>query len=1132
MYVLTETSNSSRAINLSLVVNINGHRLLLLAQGATVKVYLYEGTSLAYITTLKLENKLRSWAKFVKNSKTYVILINCEYEVKLMELGDFSSNMKHLDILITHVVKLSTKGQRVSPNLDAPIIIPVREEDPEYILFHIFYSNIQIFTVGDLFSTSKKEILPDTRNIGQIDAKQIVNLTTHDPSQRKTEGNHNNLESYRLAVLYNDITSTSYVRYLDFSERTPTFEVCRQLPPFEEEPCLIQPCIQEPGGLIVYTSSSMFYFPPQQFKHVSARQTKNVFISTKSQDPYFAVTLDKPGRGKNRPVYKCFEPIDLQRTLLTATCGQTFLLYMDLEVSTGSSVVVNQVSFIDLNYTTIPIFNGLHHIQGNHFFQASKTSKLILFEILPMRPNIDILDSIDGNPPVLDLKEANDEGLFACQGGWDGSQLRKYTSPRGRYEEIKLVKVFDGRFKFVGQSEDKFIVGAVSEGDANMKIKAVEKGLLSITVGNNLAENVLEVSKSEKHDVILTQRKLIVNGETTFDGNVEFGVIQANDGVVVIATSDNVLYVHDILQVSNGMVCKIDRYHDNGDEISSVDMFRSRDTSWMICSFLSGKYDVWEINAEQQKLVYLASSDSAIFSSCIFVQGQSKSEESNSVHLFFLHTNGDVCQVKLKKVDNVLTLDGSSTANVCDLPYVWRRHGNRILGFNSKGLIVPKRLRELDQYGFAKIDKPNVIDIRFDNNMKTNSSQRTSSAIVCLEDGSIEKWEIEIGELAQLNDFSSFYSNKLFVKCLPIPGTKYVVVVAYDNSISLGEIKTELLLVDASTLELYDVFKFHDDTEVVDLSGMTKEQFAPLKLDPFVGFICLSAGGKLPITFFKIIRDKLKLFERSTISGVKMIDEVKFGSITYYPGSNWGNYSITGTINFFCNLCPKKGARLDAIDESIESASSFGLALTITSSRYMIADVLTGVWQFEKKFLEPYRANVIPNTADRYLTCMSHTSGRGVADYYVVGYSSGTVAIFNPASYSVQREMVRFVIEGDQINAITGSNGDEDDVSRTARIGTLSGGIFTLNRIIDKSWEQVIRNCEKELKLYAREKGISTVKVIELSGTDSLPYHRIGVIDGNVLFQFLGDENIEDDKFRALVANKRTLQRIYSRCCA
>ena len=70
------------------------------------------------------------------------------------------------------------------------------------------------------------------------------------------------------------------------------------------------------------------------------------------------------------------------------------------------------------------------------------------------------------------------------------------------------------------------------------------------------------------------------------------------------------------------------------------------------------------------------------------------------------------------------------------------------------------------------------------------------------------------------------------------------------------------------------------------------------------------------------------------------------------------------------------------------------------------------------------------------------------------------------------------------------------------------------------------------MKLYAREKGISTVKVIELSGTDSLPYHRIGVIDGNVLFQFLGDENIEDDKFRALVANKRTLQRIYSRCCA
>lgn len=1119
MLVLTETSNRSRTTSLSLVVNLKDKRMLLLAQRSNIEVYLCEEESLSLIATWKLEHCVRSWAKFSWNSRNYVVLIDSEYNVKLIELSNFNPYRAHLKIAITSIVKLSTQGQRVSPNLDAPILFPVGELDPEYIILHLFYSNIQIFSVKDALDPSST-VVPYTRSTGQIDIKQIVNLIENSDT-RINDGAKKGSNSCTLAMLYKDITSAYYLRYLDFSGTRLTLNVSRQLALFEEEPSLIQPCIQQPGGLIVYTSSSMFYFPPERFRHIStSRETKNIFISTKTHDAHVIVTMNKPGRGKHKTIYKCFELIDAQRTLLTSNTGETFLLYMDLQVSTYNSLIVNQINMINLDYTTIPISYGLHHVQGNQFFQASKTSKSILFEILPTRPNINILDSIEGNPPVIDLKEAKNGELFACQGGWDGGQLRRYTFPRCNYNVTNTAKISDGPLKIIGESSDQYIFGDSTEGNQNTILRALIASLTPVSNGDQIEKDIILVSKIEEHTIVLSLSGLKIDDDKKVEEQIAFGQIQAREGVAWMVTTDYQLHVYDFLQNASGIHYIINQCHSKGDEISSVDVYHDEDTYWILISLLSGKYKILNMCSQQQKLVYEGSSDHAVYSSCIFVEKSLKTIEAVSVYIFLLFTTGEVEQVKFELSNEMLTPTKAVSEKVSDIPYSWKRSNKRIVGFNSEGLVVPKKLKPLDQFGFTKIERSNVVDINLDNTEANRS-------IVAFDDGTIEKWEIEFRELTQLKDFQSLYSDRLFVKCLPI-ATKYVVVVAYDTTISPGEIRTELMLINSKTLEIYDVFKFHDSTEVVDLCETPEF----IRVDAVAGFICLPSNAKHPVAIFKIWNDQIKLFEKFHISGLSILDDLKFASITYVPSFHLGNYMITGSLNFLCSLYNANGFHLRAIPGSLVPAPSFGLTLTIAGPRYLIADVTAGISSYSMVELDLEKGVSIPNTAERCLTTMSHTLSKTNNDYHVAGYSSGNVVVFNSYRDEFEKEMIKFLIDGDQVNSITGSNGEEAATLRIARIGTLNGGIFTLNKIVDQNWEEAIKKCKEELNIYAREKSISTFKIKELECFDLGSSGPIGIIDGRVLLDFFGNNDSEnDDKFPSLVANKSILQKIYCQCC-
>ena len=100
-----------------------------------------------------------------------------------------------------------------------------------------------------------------------------------------------------------------------------------------------------------------------------------------------------------------------------------------MEISSKTTIIINQMTMISLGEVTIPYYNGLSHIAGDLFFQSSQFSRSVLFLVLPEKPHIHIRAYIESSPPVLDIKDGCGQGveeLYTCQGSWEGSELRKY----------------------------------------------------------------------------------------------------------------------------------------------------------------------------------------------------------------------------------------------------------------------------------------------------------------------------------------------------------------------------------------------------------------------------------------------------------------------------------------------------------------------------------------------------------------------------------------------------------------------------------------------------------------------------------------------------------------------------------
>ena len=103
--------------------------------------------------------------------------------------------------------------------------------------------------------------------------------------------------------------------------------------------------------------------------------------------------LTKPGNGISEENYVSFEIIDKSRFLIIAESGRSYLLFTDMEISSKTTIIINQMTMISLGEVTIPYYNGLSHIAGDLFSKVHGSQDPYCFWCYP-RSHIFILEHI------------------------------------------------------------------------------------------------------------------------------------------------------------------------------------------------------------------------------------------------------------------------------------------------------------------------------------------------------------------------------------------------------------------------------------------------------------------------------------------------------------------------------------------------------------------------------------------------------------------------------------------------------------------------------------------------------------------------------------------------------------------
>ena len=162
---------------------------------------------------------------------------------------------------------------------------------------------------------------------------------------------------------------------------------------FEQEYlCLIIPI--QVGGYIVLSTFSIFYFPDDQIQYMSTSSEINDIAIIQSHVKLHCIKeLTKPGNGISEENYVSFEIIDKSRFLIIAESGRSYLLFTDMEISSKTTIIINQMTMISLGEVTIPYYNGLSHIAGDLFSKVHGSQDPYCFWCYP-RSHIFILEHI------------------------------------------------------------------------------------------------------------------------------------------------------------------------------------------------------------------------------------------------------------------------------------------------------------------------------------------------------------------------------------------------------------------------------------------------------------------------------------------------------------------------------------------------------------------------------------------------------------------------------------------------------------------------------------------------------------------------------------------------------------------
>ncbi|KAG7664669.1 uncharacterized protein J8A68_001765 [[Candida] subhashii] len=1018
MFLLSQLA-APNAILTSLLLNHTTGTLILLTTVNSIKIYKVEDLQNHPLIELELTYKIVAITKFKSSrlSNEIIVTLDSEFNINYIYIEE------NLKVKLKTMMTLSTEGQSQALECD-PIITIDKYENPNWILIHTFNDSIQVLYFDpdyNLFEIFNHELKSKSKK--RVRASKIWDLVSFPLGSIKvlTIEILHNVEG-TLAILYRQYDSTISMRYLKIEAKDKPPKLIKQFAVFNERPSLVIP--MQKGGFLSIAPGSIFYFPPPEVKTISiSTSIKDKSIVVSQNEMYILKSITHT----TLESFISYTTIDADRTLLISESGTAYMLYINVEFSSRQIVILNQLSLIELGAVTIPTNTRVHHIGGDLFFQASRISRSCLFQILPNSPHINIVSYIDSSPPILDITTVSNNGdleVFTCQGGYHGSELRKYSS--GPYT---LRKSRSAKFSHVEYSSIEVLqneVNLISEDNSGITVN-LKDFTLKGPISPNFKEHKLACYKSKVDSYVLTRGAYYANDKAMIDGPFTLGITLSDCTGIIGITETNEL------KVLQGMNEPINYSKEGFDEITSIDCAKSDNSYFILITGLKGSIAIFKLsNGNVMELFQEVLEDEpCILSSAII-------PKADKVVIILSLDSGTVYQMVFSVHQKKLTKVNSLKQSFNTYPYTIRKSKSNILLFNKNEILLMAYDMLSGFYCHSSFtSKESIVDLQFASH---------NQIVVGFDTKRIASFVMEKESQRQaMIKYNSIYSRDLFTKCMNIPENNHLVAI----STSRNDSSSKLVLVDKRKFEtVFECAIASHNGEFVDMCYFpydTESLYTFKDTVPDFVVLCLSSSKEYPIYAFKVVHDEIMFHSNLVINGFKSFEEINLQSISYL-GNN--RFLVSGNVYGIIQLTIQEddNFNLQIINESIGSSPSFIASQASLQNHIAIGDVVSGVYygRMADDNDELDLSEIIFDNSHSYLTSLALVQEE-VSKSAISGDAMGNIMI----SGVDFPENQAFFNLADQINKICPILNDStfQDLTRLALIGTVSGALYMLSKI-------------------------------------------------------------------------------------
>lgn len=1152
-FLLSEVRSPDSIYSSVVLSGKDGSRKILLQKINGIFVYAYDKnakTLMQLEDNVLIDEPLRTIVKYSRlefdGHDDGVFAITDSYTISLIEPEQEGSGYAFCD-----VVQLDTKGQK--PCIDtSPLMLHLVKDGILVLIVHTFHGLIQMISITRgkdekprLKSKKRTKVEKEnyyllTFSIGNI----VIQLMTL-------------LENYGssvLAILYRDFDYNYSLRFYNVNQKEMKLSLLQQFDDFEEPPShqMAAPF----GGLFIFTPLHIFYFPNPLANVELQFEIDELCLSNGSQGNFLTKVNDHSLREKlMKDNITESAVIDNQRTLLIGSDGRSYLLYVEYIFSGINTVIFNAFSFFELGWTTVA--NGLHNLGEGFFFASSRYSQSLLFELFSNPPFINIVQSVESSPPILDLCLSSSNPSFeilTCQGGYENGELRRIVDQKYELKELAFKELNTRGLSLVPIKSQLY--------ENRFSVKTPDKlctGCLEIThAGSDYTFNleykrqseiVLFLDEINGMETRITNTQVIRGTQTVLEGHIESVIFL--DGYMLLKCPNSIILLHEMSEI-----CRIDL---DGKKIASYDACRSSNQNiLLLLTYLTGEISLSSLtvtSGDQEILYNDAENFRGAFACCLLLRKDHKRE---SALIFLLLINGSVIKINASLSDHIsesyLILEESLA-----IPFqLIKGYEDKIIAFNNAQIYL---LYERKGSGFLDCTrvftrKTEVMDIKIYEGglLVVLLNERIS---LCTLEDSISSFGYDV-----------LFSNVLNSKCLRIPGTNLMIVVCLKNwvqSLEKGVERQYLLkLIDFKVMKLLNVFYFAkgDSYDVVDVCNFSNESKNEESASSFIVLTNCPKADELFILFSiedkKIIR-KRSLMVDGLISPASL-SLMKIIPIPLCPD----RFAVCGNYFFMVELIEDdkcEPLRMKLIFNSMVPSRGFFMCMQCTFRWVLLIDLLGGLFKIRIDDINEHTLghldiSEIPiKLRSTFITSFDILPDkRNEAIKIFIGDSLGNLCAIEYDCRKQSTLDLFYYNIGDQINILrtiedpqyfsdrfTGT-GKILEVKNLAIIGTVSGGIHCISCYDPNSSTFTnlnLQNCVKELvsfhlalntacnllELYNRwifQKDVKTLSE-ELSGKEN-KVETFGIIDISFIQKWLRIETILDLRqpyYKRLAKNMR-----------